>query len=172
MIKNVFGRHLAGIAAGFALAGSLVVMAPANAGTLSPEATQALATARSELRADRELLLTANLALTSEQSDKFWPLYREYVGKRTGLGDERIAIILAFAEAYPAVNDATAKDLVARSLKLEQNTAKLHADYAKKFAKVLPAQTLMRFLQIERRIDLLIDLQLTSIVPIVDAAGK
>lgn len=151
---------------------SLVVAAPANAGTLSPEATQALATARSELRADRELLLTANLALTPEQSDKFWPLYREYVGKRTSLGDERIAIILAFAEAYPTVGDATAKELIDRSVKLERNTTDLTVSYVKKFAKVLPAQTLMRFLQIERRVDLLIDLQLAAIVPIVEPAGK
>ncbi len=171
-MKHAILRNVASIAAGLALAGSLMVMAPANAGTLSPEAAQALATARSELRADRELLLTANLALTAEQSDKFWPLYREYVGKRTSLGDERIAIILAFAEAYPTVSDATAKDLVDRSMKLERNGTDLRASYVKKFAKVLPAQTLMRFLQIERRIDLLIDLQLTSIVPIVDAAGK
>ncbi len=171
-MKHAIVRNFAGIAAGLALAGSLLVMAPANAGTLSPEAAQALATARSELRADRELLLTANLALTAEQSDKFWPLYREYMGKRTSLGDERIAIILAFAEAYPTVSEATAKDLVDRSIKLERKTTDLLVSYANKFGKVLPPQTLMRFLQIERRVDLLIDLQLASIVPIVEPAGK
>jgi hypothetical protein len=167
MDRNVTLK-LATVAAGLAMAGSLLVAAPSHAAGMPPDAKEALDKAREELRADREALLDANLDLTPEEASRFWPLYREYASKRTTLGDEQIAMIVDYADAYPNVGDALAKDLVARLLKWDRKATDLRQSYAKKIGKVLPATKLMRFLQIERRIGNLIELQLQVVVPVVD----
>ena len=128
--------------------------------------------ARSEMRASREALVGANLELTSAEADKFWPLYREFNTKKAALGDERLKIIMDYAEAYPDVSDAVAKDLVDRSVKNSKSVDKLRYNYIGKFGKVLPAAKLMRFLQIESRIDNLIDLQIQQSIPVVEPAAK
>lgn len=165
-------RTVATFAAGLALAGNLIAAAPARAAETPPEAKAAIDAARAELRADREVLVSAALVLTQEQADKFWPLYREYVGKRTALGDERLAIIVDYAAVYPDVTDAAARDLVTRTLKWDRKAMDLRDAYVRKFAKVLPSGKLMRFLQVERRVDTLVDVQLMSVIPLVEPAAK
>lgn len=127
--------------------------------------------ARSEMRASREQLLTANLALTQEEADRFWPLYREYNTKKASYGDERLKIIKDYASAYPDVDDATAASLVDRSVRNSKALNKFKEQYVGKFRKVLPSVKLMRFLQIEARIDNLVELQIQRSIPVVEPAG-
>ena len=124
--------------------------------------------ARAELRASREGLIAANLTLTSAESDAFWPLYREFNTKRAELGDTRLKIIVDYADKYPDVDDATAKDLVDRSLAYDKKLHKLEESYVAKFRKVLPAAKLMRFLQIDARVETLVELQIQRSIPVVE----
>ena len=139
---------------------------------LPPADRAALEAARADLRAERTQLFADNLKLTPAQADRFWPLYREYSTKRAALGDERLAIITDYAAAYPNVGDAKAAELVARSIKLEREVTDLRIDYANKIGKVLPPATLMRFLQIDRRVDSVIEMELQRVIPVVETPAK
>lgn len=44
----------------------------------------------------------------------------------------------------------------------------MRIDYADKFGKVLPPATLLRFLQIDRRIDTVIQVQLQRVIPLAE----
>jgi hypothetical protein len=127
--------------------------------------------ARAELRANREALMAANLTLAPAESDAFWPLYREFNTKRAELGDTRLKIIMDYADKYPNVDDATAKDLVDRSLAYDKKLHKLEDSYVAKFRKALPAAKLMRFLQIDARIETLVEIQLQQAIPVVEPQG-
>jgi Spy/CpxP family protein refolding chaperone len=158
-----------------ALTATLMLTAPAASQAQEPTTDQIkmiIEAARSEMRASREALVAANLELTAAEADKFWPLYREYNTKKASLGDERLKIIMDYAEAYPDVSDAVAKGLVDRSVKNSKAFDKLRYGYVDKLGKVLPASKLMRFLQIESRIDNLIELKIQQGVPVVDPATK
>lgn len=147
-----------------------LVQAPASMAQdpSSAEVKAVIEAARSEMRASREQLLAVNLSLTSEEADRFWPLYREYSASRARLGDGRLKNIMDYAAAYPDVDDATAKSLVKRHMKYVKDTNQLKERYARKFEKVLPAAKLMRFLQIESRLDNLVELQIQSSIPMVE----
>ena len=142
-------------------------------GTVSDEEVAAvIEAARAELRASREQLLAANLTLTPEAADRFWPLYREYNAEKARRGDERLKIIKDYATAYPDVDDATAASLVDRSVGNSKAMQKLKDRYVGKFRKVLPPVQLMRFLQIESRVDNLVELQIQRGIPVVEPAAK
>jgi len=70
------------------------------------------------------------------------------------------------------VGDAKAAELVARSITLEREVADLRIDYADKFGKVLPPATLLQFLQIDRRVDTVIEMQLQRVVPLAEPPAK
>ncbi len=155
--------------------GVLAVLAqsPAAAGQeiSDAEVKAVIEAARSEMRASRDQLLAANLPLTAGESDQFWPLYREYNTKKAELGDERLKIIMDYASAYPDVSDATARSLVDRHVKYSKDMNSLKERYVRKFGKVLPPAKLMQFLQIESRLDNLVELQIQRGIPVVEPAG-
>lgn len=145
--------------------------AAAQEGISDAEISAIIEAARSEMRASREQLLAVNLSLTQAEADAFWPLYRQYNTEKAGLGDDRLKIIKDYAMAYPDVDDATAASLVDRSVKNNRAMNKLKDQYVGKFRKVLPPVKLMRFLQIEARIDNLVELQVQRSIPVVEPAG-
>ena len=165
---TIHSRMLQSAAAAVCLAGLLLSPGLAMAAEASPEVKAAIESARAELRADREKLIAANLPLTTAQADAFWPLYRQYSADRAKAWDLRIQVVLDYAAAYPDVDDATAADLVQRSLKWNREMTRLTESYVKKFSRILPATTVMRLLQIESRVDTVIAARLQGGVPLVD----
>ena len=53
------------------------------------------------------------------------------------------------------------------SLKRDQDIAKLRADYAPKFEKILPKIKAIRFIQIDRALSLVADAKLATLVPLI-----
>ena len=165
---TVHSRMLPSIAAALCLVGLLFSSGAAVAADVSPELKATIESARAELRADREKLVAANLPLTPEQASAFWPLYRQYQADRAKAWDLRIQTVLDYAAAYPEVDDATAADLVKRSLKWHREMTRVTESYVKKFGRILPPTTVMRLLQIESRVDTVIAMRLQGGVPLVE----
>jgi hypothetical protein len=136
--------------------------------TDTTQARAQIEASRSEMRASRDALIAANLTLTPAESDSFWPVYREYNTKRAELWDTRLKIVMDYASKYPDVDDATAKDLVQRSLEYERKLHKLEDAYATRFMKILPAAKVMRLLQIDSRIETLVEMQVQQSIPVVE----
>jgi hypothetical protein len=123
---------------------------------------------RKDVRAQKSDILAKTMTLDATQSAAFWPLYKQYEGERAALGDERVAIIQDFAEFYDSMNDAKAKGLILRTQALEEKTVALQKKYVDEFLKILPAKAVGRFFQIDRRLNMLIDLELSSRIPLVN----
>jgi len=122
---------------------------------------------RADLRSAKKQLVAANMKLTDAQAEKFWPVYDAYAQETTKLGDARTALIKDYANSYDAMTDAQADDLVKRMLAQEQQAAALRQQWAPKFRKVLTGKQTALFFQVDRRVGLLIDLQLASEIPLV-----
>ena len=123
---------------------------------------------RKDVRAEKADVVAKTMKLDSSQAAAFWPVYKQYESERAGIGSERLAIIQDFAEHYDSINDTTAKGLVTRFQAVQDKEAALQKKYVDEFMKVLPAKTAARFLQVDRRINMLIDLELSSAIPLVN----
>jgi hypothetical protein len=122
---------------------------------------------RSDLQSDRTALVTEEMQLTDAQGATFWPLYREYVNKQQVVGDQRVKVIKDYADKYTSMDDVTADDLAKRYMKFQQDRLKLRAEYYPKFKKAAGAKQAAKFMQIDNRLDMLVDLQISSVIPIV-----
>jgi Spy/CpxP family protein refolding chaperone len=138
---------------------------PATApNTVSDQDIQLL---RQDLRSQKKQLMAANLQLTDAEATKFWPVYDAYTAEATKIGDTRLALIKEYAQTYDTMTDAQAKSLIKRWAATDQTSVNLRMQYMPKFEAVLPGKKAALFFQLDRRVALLIDLQLASSIPMV-----
>jgi len=124
---------------------------------------------RQDIQSQRKQITAANMPLTPDEATKFWPLYDQYRQEASKNGDERWALIQDYAKNYQAMTDAQAQDYIKRQAANEQNVIALRMKYVPMFEKVISPKKTALFCQIDRRVDLMIQLQLASQIPMVDA---
>src|SRR5580765_2601671 len=120
---------------------------------------------RSDIRAQKVAIITDLMRFTEEEDAKFWPVYREYETALAKINDDRIALIKQYADSYTSLTDATADEIATRALGLDARRHALIVEYYDRFKKVVAPKTAARYLQVERQIQLLIDLQIAANLP-------
>jgi len=141
----------------------------ANAGSNTATETD-IKLLREDIRSERKRLVAANMPLTETEATKFWPIYDQYAAEVTKLGDTRVALIKEYAQSYDTMTDAQANDLMNRSAAIDQQVSALLLKYVPIFERVISAKKTAKWYQIDRRLDLLINLELAASIPMVDAS--
>ena len=121
---------------------------------------------RTDIRAQKVAILTEIMGFTDKESEAFWPIYRAYEQEAATLGDERVALVQRYLRDYATITDASADKMAKQALSLETRRDTLKAKYYEKVAQALSPRTALRFLQVEHQLQLLIDLQIVSSLPV------
>jgi len=117
------------------------------------------------MKADRTTLITTGMNFNDKEGAAFWPIYRQYEYERSRVDDRRAAVIKQYSQKYPTLTDADARAMAEQMLDCESRQAELKKKYYKKFNRVLPALTVTKFFQLERRVDLMMDMQVEASLP-------
>jgi hypothetical protein len=123
---------------------------------------------RAQISANRKALVAANLELTEEEIAGFWPLYREFHNETDALMDRRMAMLIDFRDNFGDLSDEKSRQIIDDYFRIQEDLLKVRKKYAKKFGKVLSDQRTLRYLQIESKMDAIIDSELTQIVPLAE----
>ena len=127
-----------------------------------------IALLRSDLKSRKANFIREGLRLNEKESAAFWPIYKNYEAELKRVDDSRRLLILDLMDNYDTMTDARAKELIKRKLATEGQRIEIKREYLKRFEKVLPGKTLARFLQLEYRFGLLIDLKDTAEIPLIE----
>ena len=130
-----------------------------------PSIDSAIEVARANMRADRATIITQAMNFSDKEAAAFWPIYRQYEYERSRLDDGRVAVIKEYSQKYPSLTDAEAKAMAEQMFEYDSRLAALKKKYYKKFNKVLSALTVTKFFQLDRRVDLLMDMNVESSLP-------
>ncbi|MFY9845762.1 MAG: hypothetical protein WA718_14325 [Terriglobales bacterium] len=125
---------------------------------------------RTDLRSQRKQIIAQNMTLTADEATKFWPIFDQYRQEAIKPNDERWAVIKAYATNYDTMTEAQAQDYMKRSTAVEQDLLALRMRYVPVFEKVISPKKTALWYQVDRRIDLLINLQLSALIPVVDSS--
>lgn len=117
--------------------------------------------------ANKKLLISANMDLSEEEKNAFWPVYDEYQDKLGKLNLRTIALIKEYAGSFDSMTDATAGKLLEEFLKIEEDTLALKKKYIPKFEKILSKRKVVRYYQIEEKIKAIIYFDLVNKIPLV-----
>jgi len=122
---------------------------------------------RSDIQAGKNQIITDTMQFTDAESTAFWPVYRDYAHDQQVIGDERLQLIKDYAQNYDSMDDNKAKDMVQRMINIEDKTLNLREDYWPKFMKAVGAKRAAKFYQVDSRLTLFLNLQLSTGIPII-----
>jgi len=130
-----------------------------------PTIDSTIAVVRANMQADRAALITTGMNFSEKDGAAFWPIYKQYQYERSKLDDRRAQVIKQYTQKYPNITDAEAKGMADEMLDCESRLAELKKKYYRKFNRVLSALTVTKFFQLERRVDLMMDMQVEASLP-------
>jgi hypothetical protein len=122
---------------------------------------------RQDIRSERKKVVAANMPLTETEATQFWPLYDRYMAETIKVNDARFAILKDYAKNYDTATEEQADSFIKRWLALDQDNTQLRLKYIPEFEKVISHKKTAMFFQIDRRVSMLIELQLAAQVPLV-----
>jgi CRISPR/Cas system-associated protein endoribonuclease Cas2 len=123
-----------------------------------------------KVKADKKLLVAANMGLTEAEAKGFWPVYEAYQKGLMAINKRIGGLIVSYAEAYQGntLTDEKAKKLTAEYVNIQKAEADLQASFVPKLSKVLPPKMVLRYLQIENKIRAVVKYELAAEIPLVD----
>jgi hypothetical protein len=160
MIKTAFVAVLAA-----SVVSSIVaVVLPTAASAEERDASSDIELLRADIRTKKMQLIADRMQFAGKEADLFWPLYRKYEVELAAINDKKVAVMQDYVNSYESLGDAGAKDLARRVFEVDQMTLDLRKKAFEEIAGALSPKTAARFLQLERRLQQLVDVQLASSV--------
>ena len=138
---------------------------PVSTHTVNVE--EAMKAFRADLQASRADIIAKNVQLTAEQAAKFWPLFERYQKEQSAIIDGQLKGVQQYAEKYEKLDDATALSLVKAHLERDGRMNALRQQWLGEFQKVLPGRLAARVIQVDRRISLAQQMEISSQIPLI-----
>jgi hypothetical protein len=127
-----------------------------------------IALSRADIQVERQAIVAENLPLTEAEAQAFWPMYRTYREEMAKLGDRLVTLIENYAKNYDTMTDADATVMLKDFFEIQKEEVKIKKAWAPKFGKIIPAKSVVRFFQIENKLDLIVRSEVAAAIPLVD----
>jgi hypothetical protein len=147
--------------------GGFAMAIPCSAQDTGSNSRDQIELTRAEIQNRRQEIIQQLMELTPEQSEAFWPVYRQYRSDAAKLGDERVALIENYVKNSQTMTDKQAQDLLDSWFKLRGKQLDLQKKYVGRFRKVLPAVKVARLYQLENAMDAVLSANLQANLPMV-----
>jgi hypothetical protein len=161
MVATALGGGMAG--AGAVAQGQQVTVQKVVSPTMTDED---IALLRRDLRAMKMQVIGQNMSLSEEEGQKFWPIYNHYVKDLQLVNDKKYALLKQYAEMWATMTDQDALIYVRNWLEADGQAQTLRLKYVPVVSQVLPGRKAATFFQLDRRLNMMIDLQLFSQIPL------
>jgi hypothetical protein len=120
----------------------------------------------SQIQTDKRAVVLSALQLTDTQVAAFTPIYDEYQREMKGVMTRGSDVINKFAANFGSMTDDAAKGIMKEFFKVRNDRNALLEEYAKKFGRVLPATKVLQWVQVENKLNTLLDAEAASIIPL------
>ena len=134
----------------------LVVMMLVTFSSIAPAQDQPadnMELVKEKIRTDKKLFVAENMELSEDQAKAFWPVYESYQADLEKLYARMGKLIDSYAQNYETMSDDMAKKLLKEWFAIDADKLQLRQSYLPKFRKVLPEIKVVRYFQIESKIE-------------------
>ena len=142
-------------------------MTPPTESTTHVISDQDLSLLRKDLRSKKRQLIAANLKLSESQAAKFWPVYDQYVTELVSINDKKFRLIQDYADNWGNFTNHQSLLFIRQWLDMDIAIVQLRQRYVPIVAKVLDGNKAATFFQLDRRIAMMLELQVSSKMPLV-----
>jgi hypothetical protein len=127
---------------------------------------------RQDLRNKKRQIIAENLPLSDVEAEKFWPIYQHYTNDLKLIYDEKYALLKNYAQSWGDMSNQDALIYIRRWLEVDQKAQELRSQYVPVVSQVLTGKGTATFFQLDRRISMMMDIQLASQIPLVQGEKK
>ena len=115
-------------------------------------------------------ILREEMLLTDEESRAFWPLYERYSAERRVINEPYLAGLIEYVDRYynGDLSDEHANRLMNTYFEVQQGILKKRQDYMKRFGEVMSGIKVMRFFQLENKVQAEVNAALAVTIPLAD----
>ncbi len=132
------------------------------------QAQELLELLKKDLNKEKRELVAEAMDIKEENKTAFWQVYGEYETASDKLIDLRAKNMKMLAENYNNLTDEVADEIAGTYLTIESGKLKNDKSYYKKMKKVVGAVQAARFIQIMNQVNLLIEVQIASEMPLLE----
>jgi len=145
---------------------------PSQESTAHVISDQDLNLLRQNLRSQRKQIIAANLKLTDAEATKFWPIYDQYVTELIAINDKKFGLIQDYADNWGKLTNEQSLIFIRQWLDMDIATTQLRQKYVPIVSKVLDGRKTATFFQLDRRIAMMMELQVASQMPLVQEQSQ
>jgi hypothetical protein len=156
--------------AGGLLMGLVMVMGCVQSAAAQDKQANNMQIVIEKIRADKKLFIEQNMELSETEAKTFWPVYERYQDELFLLRTRNLKLIKDYSEAYEKMTNDAAKKLLDEYMTIETLGLKLRQAYLPKFRKVLPEVKVVRYYQVENKIQAALIHELAASIPLAEAA--
>lgn len=127
---------------------------------------------RTDIKKSRTQIMGMVMQLDADDATKFWPIYKDFEAEYQQFGDEVLALVRDYVAKYDDMTPQIADRLANKLLDLEQQRTNLKRKYYLKIKQALDPIAAARFLQVENQIERILDLQIASELPVIEAPER
>lgn len=120
----------------------------------------------SQIQADKRAIVLRTLDLSDAQVAAFTPIYDAYQAEMKALMERGSAVLDKFAANFGSMTDEAAKEILKEALKIRDDRNATMRKYAKKLERELPAVKVLQWVQIENKLNTLLDVEAAAVIPI------
>ena len=127
---------------------------------------------RSDLRRQKQKLIAENMPMTESEAVKFWAVYNRYTEELKQINDEKYRLVQEYGKQWGDMTNDQALIYIRRWLEVDSEIQGLRLKYVPEASQALPGRKVATFFQLDRRISMMMDLQLASQMPLVHGKGN
>ena len=115
-------------------------------------------------------ILREEMMLSDAEAAEFWPLYERYSAERRVVNEPYLAGLIEYVDRYYGgdLTDAQAERLMNTYFDVQQALLKKRHEYVKKFGNIMGNIKVMRFFQLENKVQAEVNAALAVSIPLAD----
>jgi hypothetical protein len=115
-------------------------------------------------------ILREEMMLSEAESKEFWPLYERYSAEKRVINEPYFAGLIEYVDRYYTgdLNEEHAERLMNTYFDVHRALLRKRQDYVKKFGGVMNSVKVMRFFQLENKVQAEVNAALAVTIPLAD----
>ena len=115
-------------------------------------------------------ILRDEMLLSDSEREAFWPLYERYSAEKRVINERYLAAVIEFVDRYYAgdLTDEHAARLTQVYFDVELAILEKRRDYVERFGAIMSDVTVMRFFQLENKVQAEVNAALALAIPLAD----
>ncbi len=127
---------------------------------------------RAAIAENHRAIVAENLHLSSKEAAEFWPIYDRQLHELRGINDRLVKLVETFGFEKEDPEGLRAVAMIEEFLAIRRDRIGLRSRYLARFESVLPGPKLLRYFQIENKLQAAIDYSLAQSVPLASPPSE